>query len=91
MGTMTYDEFQQQIGKAGLKLQEFADLLKMSRSSIYNCAKTGVPSHLAVIALLVGEMAERGIDYREVLSRIDITPKKARGAGIGGFGRDKSE
>jgi hypothetical protein len=87
---MTYDEFQQQLGKAGLKLQEFAELVKMNRTSIYNCAKKGeVPSHLAVIAVLLREMAERGIDFREVLSTVEIAPKKPRGAGIGKFGGDK--
>jgi hypothetical protein len=34
-------------------------------------------------------MAERKIDYRDTLSRIDILPKKPRGAGIGKFGGDK--
>jgi hypothetical protein len=86
---MTYDEFQQQIGKAGLKLNEFADLVKMHPASIYNFAKNGVPSHVAIIVLLLGEMGERGIDYREVLSRTEITPKKARGAGIGKLGGTK--
>lgn len=87
---MTYDEFQQHIDKAGLRPGEFADLVKMNRVSIYNCAKKGeVPSHLAVIAALLGEMARQGIDYRDVLSRIEITPKKPRGAGIGKFGGDK--
>lgn len=88
---MTYDEFQRQIGKAGLTIREFAELVKMNRISLSNNRKKGdVPSHLAVIAALLGEMAERKIDYREVLSRIDIIPKKPRGAGIGGkFGGDK--
>jgi len=84
---MTYDEFQQHIGMAGLQLREFADLVKMNRISIYNCAKKGdVPSRLVVIAGLLGEMAERGIDYREVLLKIEIAPKKPRGAGFGKFG-----
>ncbi|MEN6586130.1 MAG: hypothetical protein ABFE02_08840 [Sulfuricella sp.] len=51
-----------------------------------------VPSHLAVIATLMGEMADRKIDFREALSRIDIVPKKPRGAGMRGkFGGDKQE
>lgn len=92
MRAMTYDEFLRHIDKAGLKIHQFADLVKMNRVSIYNCAKKGeVPAHLAVIAALLGEMAERGIDYQEVLSKIDITPKKPRGAGIGKFGGNKTE
>jgi len=84
---MTYEEFQRQLGKAHLTIREFAEPVKMNRISLSNYGKKGeVPSHLAVIAALLGEMAERKIDYRNVLSRIDITPKKPRGAGIGKFG-----
>ncbi|MDP2143128.1 MAG: hypothetical protein Q8J80_03275 [Gallionella sp.] len=92
MRAMTYEEFQRQIGKAGLNLRQFADLVKMNRISLSNYGKKGeVPSHLAVIATLLGEMAERKIDFREVLSNIDITPKKPRGAGIGRFGGDNKQ
>ena len=74
---MTYEEFQRQLGKANLTIRELAELLKMNRTSLSNYGKKGtVPTHLAVIAALLGEMAERKIDYRDVLSRIDITEKK---------------
>lgn len=84
---MNYDEFQRQIGKAGLKLNEFAALMAMSHISISNYRKKGeVPRHLAVIAILLAEMVENGIDYRKAMSKIDATPKKPRGASIGKFG-----
>jgi len=87
---MTYQEFQRQIGKAGLTIRQFADLVKMNRNSLSNYGKKGeVPSHLAVIAALLGEMAERKIDYYDLLSKIEIAPKKPRGAGIGKFGGDR--
>ncbi|KVC68383.1 DNA-binding protein [Burkholderia ubonensis] len=88
--SMTYVEFQRHVGKAGLTIKSFAELIRMNRISLSNYAKHGeVPSHLAVIAALLGEMADRGIDYRAVLSRIDIAPKKPRGAGKRGrFGGD---
>jgi hypothetical protein len=90
ISAMTYEEFQRQLWKAHLTIREFAEPVKMNRISLSNYGKKGeVPSHLAVIAALLGEMAERKIDYRNVLSRIDITPKKPRGAGIGKFGGDK--
>ena len=90
MHAMTYDEFQRHIGKAGLKLNQFADLIKMNRVSLSNLAKKGeVPSHLAVIAALMGEMVDNGLTLN-ILNRIDIAPKKPRGAGIGKFGGDKS-
>ena len=89
---MTYDEFLRQLGKAGLNIRQFAELMKMNRVSLSNYGKKGeVPSHLAIIATLLGEMAERKIDFREVLSKVDISPKKPRGAGIGKFGGDKQD
>lgn len=91
MRAMTYGEFQRQIYKAGLTLLQFAELTKMNRISLSNRKKKGdVPSHWAVIAVLLGEMAERQIDFREILAKIDIEPKKPRGAGQHGkFGGDK--
>lgn len=88
---MTYDEFLRQLGKAGLSVGEFAILIKMNRNSITNCSKRGVvPSHLAVIATLMGEMAENKVDYKKVLSRIEIKAKRPRGsAAVGRFGGSK--
>lgn len=89
---MSYEEFLRQIAKAGLTIRQFAALVKMNRISLSNYAKKGeVPSHLAVIAVLVGELGERKIDFRSVLSNIEIEPKKPRGAGIGKFGGDKQD
>lgn len=82
---MTYEEFQRHVGKAGLTLRQFADLIKMNRVSLSNYASKGeVPSHLAVIVALMGEMAEHQIDFTEVLSRIEIDAKRPRGAGAPG-------
>lgn len=88
---MTYDEFRRQLGKAGLTAKEFAELLKLNRNSITNYAKSdSIPSHLAVIAVLLGELAEHKIDFHGPLSRIEITPNKPRGVGVGRFGGDKN-
>ncbi|UYO92962.1 XRE family transcriptional regulator [Pollutimonas sp. M17] len=88
---MTYKEFCRQLGKAGLSIREFAELIKMNHNSITNCAKKGeVPSHLAVISALLGEMGEQKIDFRAVLFDIEIAPKKPRGgAAKGRFGGSK--
>ncbi|MBC3871140.1 XRE family transcriptional regulator [Undibacterium oligocarboniphilum] len=88
---MTYKEFCRQLGKAGLNIREFAELVKMNQKSVTNCAKRGeIPSHLAVISTLLGEMGERKIDFRAVLAGIEITPKKPRGgAALGRFGGSK--
>lgn len=88
---MTYDEFQRQVGKAGLTIREFAGLVKMHRNSVTNYAKQGeVPSHLAVIAALLGAMADKKVDFRFVLDGIEIEPKRPRGAAAKGrFGGSK--
>ncbi|GAB3024720.1 hypothetical protein GCM10027285_03130 [Oleiagrimonas citrea] len=86
---MDYDEFQRNVRKAGLTLTGFAELLCMNRVSLSNYASRGrVPTHLAVIAVLLGELGERGIDHREVLSRIHIEPKRPRGSALRKFGGD---
>jgi len=87
---MSYEEFLSQIGRAGLTVRQFAELVKMNRISLSNYAKKGeVPSHLALIAVLIAAMREQKIDFKAVISEIEIEPKKPRGAGIGRFGGDK--
>ena len=89
---MTYDEFLRQLGKAALNIREFAELLQMNSNSLSNYAKQGeVPSHLAVIATLMGEMAEHRLDFRGPLSRIEIPRKKPRGALSPNFARRNRE
>ena len=90
---MTYEEFKCELGKAGLTVREFAELIRMNPNSVTNCSMKGVvPSQLAVIAALMGEMHERKVDFRYVLARIEIEPKKPRGAARPGkFGGDKQE
>ncbi len=78
---MHYEEFRRHLGKAGLSVKEFAVLMKTRQSSLSNYAKSEeIPAHWAVIAALLGEMADNDLDFRPVLAKIDIAPKKPRGA-----------
>ena len=88
--SVIYDEFLRQLGKAGLNVRSFAELIRMNRNSVSNYARRGdVPAHLAIIAVLLGEMAERGVDFRGVLTKLDIGSKKPRGGSRRGhFGGD---
>lgn len=88
---MTYEEFRRQLGKAGITAREFGEVLKLHPKSITNYSQQGeVPTHLAVIVSLMGEMAEYGLDFRAVLSRIQIEPNKPRGGAMKGrFGGTK--
>lgn len=88
---MTYDEFLCQLDKAGLTIREFAETVKMNRNSVTNLAKQGeVPSHLAVIATLMGVLSDHRIEFLDSLAQIKIKPKKPRGAAAKGrFGGTK--
>ncbi|WP_288128479.1 XRE family transcriptional regulator [Thiomonas sp.] len=67
---MTYTEFKRQLGKAGLTVRAFAALMGQTPNSITNYASKGqVPTHLAIIATLMAEMVDAGIDFRLALRR----------------------
>ena len=90
---MVYEEFLAELGKAGLSVRAFADLMDMNRNSVSNYAGCSeVPRHLAVIAVLLGEMNVRGIGFRPAIERVGSIRKKPRGrGGPGRFGGDKQE
>lgn len=90
---MTYIEFCRQVRKAGLSLKGFALLVRMNRNSITNYKKSKeVPTHLAIMATLMGEMAEHEIDFITPLRNIDVQPRKPRGLAKGQFvGKDQKQ
>lgn len=87
---MSYEDFIGELGKAGLSVRGFADLVGMRPNSVSNNAKRGeVPSHLAIIAALLAELHMQGISYEPIFSRLDLSTKKPRGgASPGKFGGD---
>ena len=87
---MPYAEFLAELERAGLSVRIFAELIGMNPNSITNYAGRGeLPQHIALIAVLVAEIATRGLDYRTVIAKVD--PKKQpRGATrLGRFGGDR--
>ncbi len=85
---MDYEEFTRNIRKAGLTLKEFAYLIKTNPNSITNLSnKEQMPKNLAIIAVLLGEMVDKGIDYKHLFIKMDIEPQKARVKGS--FGKSK--
>lgn len=89
---MKYSEFKRQVAKAGLSLKEFSRLIKQSPTSISNYAKTdGVSSQLAIIAVLIADMKERGIDYQTLINALDLSEKKSRGRTIKAIGESESD
>lgn len=90
---LKYQEFIKELGKAGLSVRQFAELIGMRPNSVSNNAKRGeVPTHLAVIASLLAELSVRRVPIEPIFARLDLdrTGKKPRGAAsIGRFGGDK--
>ena len=88
---MLYSEFLRELEKAGLSIRAFAELIGMNPNSISNYARTGeLPSHLAVIAVLLAGIRELGGDFRTLVSKVDVAPKRPRGsARRGHFGGDR--
>ena len=68
---MPYTEFQRLIGKAGLSIKEFAELLGIKPNSITNYSKQGVvPTHIAVIVALISTMKDEGLDFYPIFEKI---------------------
>jgi transcriptional regulator with XRE-family HTH domain len=88
---MSYAEFLDELLRAGLSVRAFAELIGMNPNSISNYARSGaLPTHLAMIAVLVAELSEKGLDYRQTMTKVVLAPKKPRGgARRGHFGGDR--
>ena len=90
---MTYYDFLAELGKAGLSVRAFAELVGMNPNSVSNYASTGeVPRHLALIAVLLAEMNVHDLDFQPAIERVSANRKKPRGRGkLGRFGGDKQD
>lgn len=70
---MEYSEFRRHLGKAGLTINEFASLIEVRASSVSNYSKkNAVPRQYAAIAVLLGDAADRKVDFRELLNRFGL-------------------
>ncbi|MGE4378919.1 MAG: XRE family transcriptional regulator [Candidatus Izemoplasmatales bacterium] len=76
---MNYKEFKRHVAKAGLTIKMFATLLHLSPSTITNYSKKNeVPMHLAIIAVLMGEMADKKLDFIKRIEELDFKPQIKR-------------
>jgi hypothetical protein len=85
-----YAQFLAELERAGMSVRSFAELIGMNPNSITNYAgKRELPQHIALVAVLVSEMAANGLNYRNAIAK--VSPKrKPRGATRQGhFGGDR--
>lgn len=72
---MLYAEFRRHLGKAGMTINNFAAYLGVRPASVSNYSKTGaVPRTYAIIAILLGEAADRGVNAEELLVSFGVVP-----------------
>lgn len=87
---MPYAEFLAELERAALSVRSFAELIGMNPNSITNYAGRGeVPQHIALVAVLVAEMATSGGDYRTAIAKVAPTKKPRGGTRRGHFGGDR--
>ena len=79
---MDYREFKRNIGKAGISVKRFAELIRCHPASITNLSQKGksekIPKNLAIIAVLIGEMKDNGLHFEELLANLDIEANQGR-------------
>ena len=70
---MNYDEFKRQVNKAGLRLNQFAELIDIHAPSISTYSGKEVPTKYAVLAVLLAEIVDRKLmNLAEVLAHSGI-------------------
>jgi hypothetical protein len=78
--SVDYDEFKRRLGKAGLNVREFSELVRCNCNTVSNYAsRKAVPTHFAVSVTLMSEMAEKGLDFKAPLLALDVRGKLPRG------------
>ena len=76
---MNYEELTRNIAKAGLDIKEFAELIKANPNSITNLkSKEKISKNIAIIAVLLGEMVDKGLSYNHLFEKLDLEEQKAR-------------
>ena len=66
---MNYEELLRNIGKSGLTIRDFAEILGMNRVSISNLSKRRSACAFGDHCRPYGEMAEHGVDFRPVIAK----------------------
>ncbi|WP_229008088.1 hypothetical protein [Methylophilus sp. Leaf408] len=73
---MDYIEFRRHLGKAGMTIERFSSLVGVRANSVSNYSKKKhVPTQYAIIAILMGDSVDRGVDVNTLLSRFGIKPQ----------------
>lgn len=80
---MTFIEFKKRLLDAEISLPKFSKLIKVSEKNIQSYKKKGeVPNTIAVVATCFVHMHQAGMDYRSIISALELQAKTKKGAGF---------
>ncbi|MGM0518566.1 MAG: hypothetical protein ACQERD_02855 [Campylobacterota bacterium] len=86
---MTFIEFKKLLLDAELTIPKFTDLIKVSEKNIQAYKKKKeVPNAIGALAASFAKMNQVGIDYRTLISELELKKKEKKGAG---FSKDKKD
>lgn len=86
---MTFIEFKKLLLDAELTIPKFTALIKVSEKNIQAYKKKKeVPNAIAVAAACFAKMNQEGMDYKELISNLELKKKEKKGAG---FSKKKEE
>jgi hypothetical protein len=79
---MQYSDFKRHLGKAGLTINQFSELIEVRPSSISALrSKPTVPAKYSVLAVLLGDNKDRQVDSKAILGRFGIRWPDRKDAG----------
>ncbi|WP_151900527.1 hypothetical protein [Sulfurimonas hydrogeniphila] len=80
---MTFIEFKKLLLDAEISLPKFSKLIKVSEKNIQAYKKKGeVPNAIAVVAQCFATMHQNRIDYKEIITALELKAKTKKGAGF---------
>ncbi len=86
---MTFIEFKKLLLDAELTIPKFTALIKVSEKNIQSYKKKEeVPNAIAAVAACFAKMNQEGIDYKSLISDLNLKKKEKKG---GGFSKNKDK
>ncbi len=80
---MTFIEFKKMLLDAELTLPKFSKLIKVSDKNIQSYKKKDeVPNAIAVCVTCFAHMHKMGIDYKEIVEKLELKPKRKKNSGF---------
>lgn len=89
---MTFIEFKKLLLDAELTIPKFTALIKVSEKNIQSYKKKKeVPNAIAVVAACFAKMNQEGLDYRTLITDLELKKKEKKGSGFSAKKKEKSE